>query len=69
MSGAQVVYQPGCDSIYRRYGDVTVSSSSQQRYLESHLKILEKYEVRLVEENKLSDSYKDALAQSYFIYR
>lgn len=67
MSGAQVVYQPECDSIYRRYGNVTVSSASQERYLENHLKILEKYEARLNQEDKLLDSYKDALAQSYFL--
>ena len=67
MSGAQVVYQPECDSIYRRYGNVTVSSSSLERYLENHLKILEKYETRLSQEGKLLDSYKDALAQSYFL--
>ncbi len=58
--------QPGCDFVYRRYGNVTVSSSSLQRYLESHLKILEKYEVRLSKEDTLSNGYKDALAQSYF---
>ena len=67
MSGAQVVYQPECDSIYRRYGNVTVSTASQERYLENHLKILEKYETRLSQEKKLLDSYKDALAQSYFL--
>ena len=67
MGGAQVVYQPGCDSVYRRYGNVTVSSASQERYIENHLRILEKYEARLSQEQRLSDTYKDALAQSYFI--
>ena len=67
MSGAQVRYQPGCDSIYRRYGNVTVSSISQERYLENHLQILRKYETRLRAENALSNDYKDALAQSYFV--
>lgn len=67
MSGAKVRYQSSCDSIYRRYGNVTVSSSSQQRYLSNHLKILEKYEARLTEEKALSHTYKDALAQSYFV--
>lgn len=66
-SGAQVGYQPECDSVYRRYGNVTVSSASQERYLENHLKILEKYETQLSKENRLLDAYKDALAQSYFI--
>lgn len=67
MSGAKVGYQPECDSIYRRYGNVTVSSSSKTKYLESHITILEKYESRLEKENKLSKTYKDALAQSYFV--
>ena len=66
MSGAKIGYQPECDSIYRRYGDVTVSSSSQTRYLKSHIKILEKYEARLNREQMLSSTYKNALAQSYF---
>ncbi|MBE9061258.1 glycosyltransferase [cf. Phormidesmis sp. LEGE 11477] len=67
MGGVKVRYQSGCDSIYRRYGNVTVSSSSQQKYLSNHLKILEKYEARLKKEEALSDAYKDALAQSYFV--
>ena len=66
MSGAKVSYQPECDSVYRRYGNVTVSSASQERYLENHLKILEKYEIRLRQRDKFLDDYKDALAQSYF---
>lgn len=67
MNGAQVSYQPACNSIYRRYGNVTVSSASRERYLENHIKILEKYETCLIKENRLSDVYKDALAQSYFV--
>lgn len=66
MSGAKVVYQPGCYSIYRRYGNVTVSTSSQVRCLESHLSIVENAERKLLEQDKLSPGYRCALAQSYF---
>lgn len=67
MSGANAVYQPGCDAIYRRYGNVTVSTSSQERYLENHIKIFEKYKNRLLSEGRLSPLYKDAIAQSFFM--
>lgn len=66
MSGAKVVYQPGCYSIYRRYGDVTVSTSSKVRYLESHLYIIENVEQKLLARGELSTKYCHALAQSYF---
>lgn len=67
MSGAKVGYQPGCYSIYRRYGNITVSTSSASRFLESHQMILEKAEQTLLEEGKLSQKYRDAMAQSYFM--
>jgi glycosyltransferase involved in cell wall biosynthesis len=67
MSGAKVGYQPGCYSIYRRYGNVTVSTASKTRYLENHLKILMKNEKVLSQRGLLNPVYKDALAQSYFI--
>ena len=67
MSEAKVVYQPGCYSIYRRYGKITVSTSSRLRYLENHQLILEKVECRLTEIGQFSTKYKKALAQSYFM--
>ena len=67
MSGAKVAYQPGCYSIYRRYGNVTVSSSSKTRYLENQLLINRKVENNLNQSGKLSKKYKQALAQSYFL--
>lgn len=66
MNGAKVVYQPGCDSIYRRYGSVTVSTSSKNRWLKSHYLVLEKVERQLLQMNKLSMKYRHALAKSYF---
>ena len=66
MSDAKVVYQPGCYSIYRRYGNVTVSSASETRYLESHYQIVNKAEQKLIREGNLTSEYRYALAQSYF---
>ena len=66
MNGAKVVYQPGCYSIYRRYGNTTVSTSSKSKYLESHLYIVKNVEQKLSEMGKLSNSYRCAIAQSYF---
>lgn len=67
MHGAKVVYQPGCYSVYRRYGNITVSTKSKERYLSNHLKILEKCTKRLTSNNLLTPKYERALAQSYFL--
>ncbi|HIK03280.1 MAG TPA: glycosyltransferase [Trichormus sp. M33_DOE_039] len=66
MNGAKVVYQPGCYSIYRRYGAVTVSTSSKGRWLKSHHLVLQKVEQKLLQKNQLSPVYRQALATSYF---
>lgn len=66
LTGADIRYQPGCHSIYRRYGAVTVSTSNQLRWLENHQRILEKAEARLQQTDKLSAVYRQALAHSYF---
>ncbi len=68
MSGAKVVYQPGCYSIYRRYGKVTVSTGSKTRWLENHTKVLQKVETRLSQQHQplIPINYRRALAQGYF---
>ncbi|MDB9376117.1 glycosyltransferase [Nodularia sphaerocarpa] len=65
MNKATVVYQPGCYSIYRKYGSVTVSSSSKTRWVKSHYIVLDKTAKKLLEINKLSLEYRHALAKSY----
>ena len=35
LSGAKILYQPGCHFIYRKYGAVTVSTSNLSRWLEN----------------------------------
>ncbi len=66
MNGAKVVYQPGCYSFYRKYGNTTVSSSNKKVVLENHFLLMEKAEAKLAQLGRLSSSYQQALAQGYF---
>lgn len=66
MNGGKVEYQPGCYSIYRHYGNVTVSTSSKSNWITSHCVVMEKAERKLFAVEKLSDNYKRALASCYF---
>ena len=67
MSDAKVGYQPGCHSIYRRYGNTTVSTSSKTRHLESQLLVNRKVENNLTRSGKFSPRYQKAMAESYFL--
>ncbi len=67
INGANVVYQPGCYSIYRRYGNTTTSTSDRLLWLENHSLLLEKAENTLSSSNKLSAQYREALARGYFL--
>lgn len=67
MNGAKVGYQPGCHAIYRRHGNVTVSTSSQTRHLESQLIVNRKAEQNLIRSGQFSSAYQQAIAQSYFL--
>ena len=66
LTGADIRYQPGCFSIYRRYGDVTVGTSNRLRWLENNQRLLQKAEAKLAESGRLSAKYRWALAKSYF---
>lgn len=68
VAGAKVVYQPGCYSIYRRYGNVTVSTVSKQRWVENHYKVLKKVEQKLLKQynHNIPINYRRALAHGYF---
>ncbi len=67
MSGAKVVYQSGSPSIYRRYGKVTVSTASKQRWIENHCKVLQKVEKKLLQKNReIPINYRAALAEGFF---
>ena len=66
LRGADIRYQPGCLSVYRRYGNITVSTCSRVRWLENHQRVLEKAESSLVRADRLIPRYRCALAKSYF---
>ncbi|MEO1378410.1 MAG: glycosyltransferase [Cyanobacteria bacterium J06635_10] len=68
MTGVKILYQPGCYSIYRRYGNVTVSTASKPRWVENHCKVLQKVETRLSQQHQqeIPINYRLALAQGYF---
>lgn len=66
MNGAKVAYQPGCYSIYRRYGNVTVSTCSLPRWIASHCVVMDKVERKLSQLDNLSIKYRHALAKGYF---
>jgi glycosyltransferase involved in cell wall biosynthesis len=66
MTGARIAYQPGCYSIYRRYGEVTVSTGNWQRWLENHTRVLDKSLGALQSAGRLAARYRKALARSYF---
>lgn len=60
------MYQPGSQFIYRKYGGVTVSTSSALRWLESMCSSRAKSELALARAGRLTDEYKKALATGYF---
>jgi hypothetical protein len=60
------MYQPGCYSIYRRYGEITVSTENRQRWLENHTRVLDKALGTLKSVGRLTGRYRKALARSYF---
>jgi glycosyltransferase involved in cell wall biosynthesis len=66
MAGAKIAYQPGCHSIYRRYGPVTISTSNRRRWLDNHHIVLDKALGRLEKKGRLTSKYCRAAAHSYF---
>lgn len=66
LNGADIRYQPGCYSVYRRYGKVTVSTSESLRWVTNHLCVLEKAESQLEASGRLFSRYRLALAGSYY---
>jgi len=66
LSGAKIRYQPGCHFIYRKYGAVTVSTSSFSRWSENTCISLKKSEVALARSGRLTEEYRAALAVGYF---
>lgn len=65
LSGGVARYQPGCASIYRRYGAVTVSTSNLDRWLRCHQRVLEGAVDRMRANGSL-DVYRVEVAGCYF---
>lgn len=66
FAGAKFAYSPGCHSLYRRYGNVTVSSQSKMRWLDNHTTVMQKTENKLLQSGNLSLGYRQALAKAYY---
>lgn len=66
LQKAKFVHQSGCYSIYRRYGNNTVSRSSRQRWIDSHCQVMLKAEKELIASGRWSNKYRLALAKGYF---
>jgi GT2 family glycosyltransferase len=66
LAGAAIRYLPGCNSVYRRYGAVTVSTGNRMRWLESRCCVFDKASAKLAASGRLNAKYRHGLAQSYF---
>jgi glycosyltransferase involved in cell wall biosynthesis len=67
ISGAKFVYQPGCYSVYRTYGNSTVSTQNKKRLCNSFEIILEKSFNLLLSNNNLNKTSKKSLAKGHFL--
>lgn len=65
LNGANITYQPGYYSIYRRYGNVTVSTANKMILWKSSWEVLKKAEAKLLSLDRLCPHYKIALAKAY----
>ena len=66
MRGADIRYQSGCHTIYRRYGAITLSTSNQLGAQRGNERLLNKAWNQLEENGRLTTAHKEALAISYF---
>jgi glycosyltransferase involved in cell wall biosynthesis len=66
LSHADVRYQPGCDSVYRRHGAQTLSTANPEQSAKNALLVLGSAETELAAREELSPAYRAALAQSYY---
>jgi glycosyltransferase involved in cell wall biosynthesis len=66
LAESHFVYQPGCHSIYRRYGNVTVGTGNRLRSLDNHSRVLDKAIAALDAKKDMKHKYRRNLAQSFF---
>jgi glycosyltransferase involved in cell wall biosynthesis len=62
----RIDYVPGCYAIYRKYGNVTVSTRDPVAWKRSTRRVLDKADRLLQERGNASNRYQQALASSYF---
>lgn len=66
LADATFGYQPGCHTIYRRYGNSTLSTGNRPDWLRSHIRTVEQAEQTLARQGRLTNAYRTVLAHSYF---
>lgn len=66
LNNPKIVYQFGFDSVYRKYGNVTVSTANKSLLVASFCRVLDKAEKRLISSRQYEINYQTALADSYY---
>lgn len=67
MNGHAFLYQSGCVSLYRTYGNASFSRGDPLYGIKGHGRILEKAEGQLRRSDSLEEKYKKALARFHFV--
>jgi glycosyltransferase involved in cell wall biosynthesis len=66
LAGARFHYEPGCLSVFRRYGRVTLSTSNLALWTTNAYMLYKKIETRLRNAGQLTPAYRYVLADSYY---
>ena len=67
ITGARILYQPGCYSVYRRHGATSVTGSNRERWLDNQSAVLRKTWRTLENGGLLTKRNRSAMAHSYFV--
>lgn len=67
MNGHAFLYQPGCVSLYRIYGNASFSQADPLKGIKGQGRTLEKAESQLRKAERLEERYKKALAEFHFV--
>jgi hypothetical protein len=65
MAGAKMTYSPGCYSVYRRYGNSTVSTTNREQHLRNAALIFGEAEASLTLRDELTPARRIAPARSF----
>jgi glycosyltransferase involved in cell wall biosynthesis len=66
LNKAKIIYQFGFDSVYRKYGNITVSTANKRLLVQSFCQVLENAEKTLISSRQYELNYQTALAYSYY---